>query len=685
MKNLKKAISFAILFLYILTSNAFAEEVTIKRIQGSNRIETSVKVSQEAFKTSKTAIIVGYNGEVDALTGTILAKEKNAPILMSNKKRLTDGLKNELKRLKTEEVYILGGTSSVEDRVREELENLGLKVKRINGDSREETAINIAKEAITRDINEAFLSLGYGVYADALAIGPVAASKNVPLLLSHKDKISKSTIEYLQEMDIKNVNIIGGKNAITSKVEGKLEDLGIEVTRIQGSSREETAIKIAKTYVKEAEKIIIANGYKYADAVVGGYLSSMENAPILLTSDKNLKDINKDYISEKQMDTILLGGQTSIGNNVFEAIKVELGLLEGINPSIDPSKPGIIETIEDLKLAMKEEFKANNENFTLEFPRGLTPKDIEEINTISKDGSYETSSVRFNYRYATGEGPIDIEFNVEYQNTIEEEAFIEKEINRIVKTIIKPGMNDFQKVRAVNDYIVNNTRYSEDTVKTPHSPYALLKEGKGVCQAYAITAYRLLDKLGIENYYLTGDANNGSGDVLHAWNLVNVDGEYYHLDTTWNDPVMSDGSDASIYDYLLISEETISKDHKMDKNNFPKAVSKKYEVFRGVTNPMDYKDDIYFSTNDDFKIYSISLKTLKRRKVSDINAPYSVLSDGRIYFSNYEDLGYIYSMNLKGKDLKRLNSYHSTNLKLEYPYIKFFNESHKKWERLKIK
>ncbi len=94
-------------------------------------------------------------------------------------------------------------------------------------------------------------------------------------------------------------------------------------------------------------------------------------------------------------------------------------------------------------------------------------------------------------------------------------------------------MSDFEKAKAVNDYIVLNTTYSENTATSPHNPYAILKEGKGVCQAYALLTYRLLKAGGMDVRYVTGYAGED-----HAWNLVKVDGKWYHLDTTWNDPVI---------------------------------------------------------------------------------------------------------------------------------------------------
>ena len=299
-KWIKILVMFIIISVIVSNNKVLADsKPVVKRLEGKNRVETSIEISKEAFERSKTVVIVGYNGEVDALTGTILAEDRKAPILISGKEGLHQSLKDELKRLGCEEVFIVGGYKVVEKSTEDEIRSLGLKVERIKGDSREETAIKIAEKSIVGKVERAFLSLGYGVYADALAIGPIAANENVPLLLTKTDKLGSYTLEYIERLGIQEVTIIGGEKAVGVKVENILKDKGIKTNRINGNSREETAVKIAEEFIVDPQKVFVANGYKYADAVAGGYLAAKENSPILLSNSKELKDINKTYIEEK--------------------------------------------------------------------------------------------------------------------------------------------------------------------------------------------------------------------------------------------------------------------------------------------------------------------------------------------------------------------------------------------------
>ena len=699
MRRIKSLIICTLIILTVLNNKALAtDKPIVRRLEGKNRIETAIEISKEVFSTSKTAILVGYKGEVDALTGTILAEKRGAPILISNSRELVEPLAAELKRLEVEEVFILGGFSVVERQVEADLISLGIKVTRINGNSREETAIKIADEAISGKIDKAFLSLGYGAYADALAIGPVAASKNVPLLLTQKNQIKQVTIDYLKNAGIKNVTIVGGQGAVGLEVENTLRNLGIRVDRIKGNSREETAINIAKAFIDKPKKVLVANGYKYADAVAGGYLAARENSPILLNNDKNLKDINLSYIEKGNLDTIILGGNSSIDESIYRDIKIGLGIavdkipdkpVSPIEP-IQPIKPGIIvedleiDNINKLKEAMRAEMDAFSPKFTIEYKGKITSDEVRaSIRDIFNDGSYISGAISgTTSQVIPGDGLTTINFTVKYYNSLVQEDFIDKQVDVILKKIIRPDMDDFQKVRAVHDYIVNNTEYSKATSHTPHSAYSLFKEGKGVCQAYALGAYKLLDKLGIENHYVVGKA----GNVSHAWNLVKIGGSYYNLDVTKNDPLVTDGKDILSYKYFLVTDETISKTHKMDRPElFPRATDKRYEVLNPAYNPFEYKGSLYFGNKDDSdKMYSVSLETLKATKISDQRAPYLVVSNDQIYFSNYSAGGYLYRMGLNGKGLTGLNKIHSTHLRLEGTNIIYTNNKTQGLEKIDI-
>lgn len=90
------------------------------------------------------------------------------------------------------------------------------------------------------------------------------------------------------------------------------------------------------------------------------------------------------------------------------------------------------------------------------------------------------------------------------------------------------GMSDFETIAFFHDYLILNSYY--DTTYSIYNAYIILVEGYGVCQAYAYAYQLLLHSAGINCLYVTSDSMN------HGWNLVELDGEWYHVDVTWDDP-----------------------------------------------------------------------------------------------------------------------------------------------------
>lgn len=142
-------------------------------------------------------------------------------------------------------------------------------------------------------------------------------------------------------------------------------------------------------------------------------------------------------------------------------------------------------------------------------------------------------------------------------------AYTEEEIDAINK-IVNETINEKttnstpakEKIKIIHDFIIDNTEYDklkyenkEDTTYKSNTAYGVLIEGYGTCNGYADAMAIFLDKLNIINYKISNNE--------HIWNLVFLDGEWYHLDLTWDDPI----SDININrdTYFLITTETLEK------------------------------------------------------------------------------------------------------------------------------
>ena len=142
----------------------------------------------------------------------------------------------------------------------------------------------------------------------------------------------------------------------------------------------------------------------------------------------------------------------------------------------------------------------------------------------------------------------------------------------ILSSIITNGMSDLDKIKAVHDYLVKNTTYYYgyyDRADYHDHLKNILSNKIAVCQGYTVAFYVFMKELGIPCTLLTGNANNGNGMEDHAWNAVKIDGYWYFVDVTWDDPILNGSStypngDNLSYEYLLCTYQHISVTHASD-------------------------------------------------------------------------------------------------------------------------
>lgn len=133
------------------------------------------------------------------------------------------------------------------------------------------------------------------------------------------------------------------------------------------------------------------------------------------------------------------------------------------------------------------------------------------------------------------------------------------------------NLDTVEKIRYVNDYLVDNTEYDLSAGNNVYNIYGTLVNGKAVCEGYARTCKYILDDMGIPCIIACGIGKNSEGKTeSHAWNYVKVDGAWYALDITWNDPIINNGigklSNANRYEYFLNGGNKFFSDHFEDGN-----------------------------------------------------------------------------------------------------------------------
>ena len=137
----------------------------------------------------------------------------------------------------------------------------------------------------------------------------------------------------------------------------------------------------------------------------------------------------------------------------------------------------------------------------------------------------------------------------------------ENQICNIYKQITNESMTDSEKVKAVHDWLCKNLSYGYAS-QNPKDSYYLtgaILNNKAVCQGYADAFAYFMFVAGIKCDTISGTADGGS----HAWNKVLVDGIWYYIDVTWDDPIgnVNPGGIVASYDYYLTTDPTFGGDH----------------------------------------------------------------------------------------------------------------------------
>ncbi|WP_311433156.1 cell wall-binding repeat-containing protein [Finegoldia magna] len=247
----------------------------VKSYKGADRYATNAEIIKE-FKDADTCIIASGENFADSLSIGAYATKNGYPIVLVQKNKINDVTKQALKNSKIKKCYIVGGENSVSKSLEKELPQV---IERIAGNDRYETSLKIA-DKFYKDAKGAYLASGE-VFADSLAINPIAAKFDVPLILTPKDKLPQKTLEYLEKSKIIQVAIIGGEKTVSKQIQQEL-----------AKNNQEVATTVTFTYTKDGKKV--TRELTNAEA---NELAKLMNEHDKYVKDQRLKSIFNNYFT----------------------------------------------------------------------------------------------------------------------------------------------------------------------------------------------------------------------------------------------------------------------------------------------------------------------------------------------------------------------------------------------------
>lgn len=230
------------------------------------------------------------------------------------------------------------------------------------------------------------------------------------------------------------------------------------------------------------------------------------------------------------------------------------------------------------------------DTFTFYCPNEYTSC-LNDIENISKDDITLTHINNYVHPYNSftniktsilESGEVTIEIN--YLYTLDQIEKIDNEVDKIISNLITSTQTDYEKIKIIHDYIINNTKYdvernqNKDSNYLSYIAYGPLFEHMATCNGYTDLMAIFLTKFNIKNYKIaTTKESISSSSNGHIWNAVYLNNQWLHLDLTWDDPVSDDGKDYLYHKYFLIDTTTLNKvdsgkveieEHNFDKNYY---------------------------------------------------------------------------------------------------------------------
>ena len=303
-----------------MTVSAHFSTIASSRIFGKNRYDTMAEAVEKAFPNGcDTAILASGTSWQDALTASSLAGVKECPVILTAPGKLTSQTADVLSFLKAKTVIIIGGTSSISDKVKADIESKGIKTERIGGSSPIKTANKIEAEVMKSSKTDTVIICSGQDFPDAISISSYAYEQQTPILLTGKDKKLSSKSLAIAKTFQKAI-ILGNKNSVSGKVEKQLSSL--KVTRYGGDNRYAASVKIIKgLYGNYIPTLVIVTGRNYPNALAAAALAGKTNGAVLLVNGKGtaLTAGQKTVISNAG-DTIILGSDKSITSAMKKAV-----------------------------------------------------------------------------------------------------------------------------------------------------------------------------------------------------------------------------------------------------------------------------------------------------------------------------------------------------------------------------
>lgn len=315
------------------------------------------------------------------------------------------------------------------------------------------------------------------------------------------------------------------------------------------------------------------------------YTSETEFSPSVVTE---ITAGSSGISSETEKTASVSVAETGVQTTVVELINNNNAGTEGAELSTYTGRPVITRpysyyTLDEKYRSLYDKLVAALENCepSVDFKSGdkITFSDIFDTYQLIYNDQYTlfyiSPTIEYVEERTTGYiTTMKLQYNFPKDEIEEMKKEIDTEADKILSKVNRE-MSDYEIVKLFHDSVITSCKYSGDA-QNPNNIYGCLVDKEALCQAYSQTFTYLCHRAGINALVVLGVANEP-----HMWNLVEMDGDYYHIDLTWDDPDRDRNPDSVRYDYFGLTDERIRELRQVDDYDYevPAAKGTKYHYY----------------------------------------------------------------------------------------------------------
>ena len=301
--------------------NDITPSAAVARVGGEDRYVVAANLAQQNFPTAPVdTVYIATGGDFpDGLSASAAAAHAGGPLLLVNGASIPAETRAQLLRLKPASIVVSGGAGIVPDAVYAELAKLTTTIRRDAGADRYETSRAVARAAFA-SATTAYIATGAD-FPDALSASAAAAAAAAPVILvpGYDSAVDEPTLQLLRDLGVTSVTIAGGTAAVSAGIEEQFKRvLGAgKVLRHGGADRYAVSEAINRAAFDQSDKVYIATGSNFPDALAGAAVAGGQKAPLYVVRGNCFpKNVLQDIVDSGATTMVLLGGAAVLSSDL---------------------------------------------------------------------------------------------------------------------------------------------------------------------------------------------------------------------------------------------------------------------------------------------------------------------------------------------------------------------------------